>query len=118
MSIVADLLAQPGVLVAGQFSYRGDRYSYRGELSEEQARLLSIVCRTTTMTTNMNARILANASAGATPKLIRGWILRGPELSLCAHANTFCLFNTSAGSANQLLHWMSTALADETMDLL
>lgn len=30
MSIVTDLLAKPGVIAAGEYAYRGDRFSYRG----------------------------------------------------------------------------------------
>ena len=32
MGLIRDLMVQPGVLAAGEYSYRGDRFSYEGNL--------------------------------------------------------------------------------------
>ena len=58
MGIVSELLAKPGVIAAGEYAYRGDRFSYRGALSEEHARMASIMCRATTMGANMEGAML------------------------------------------------------------
>ncbi|NJN47064.1 MAG: DUF2173 family protein [Candidatus Competibacteraceae bacterium] len=59
MSIVAELLTKPGVIAAGEYAYRGDRFSYRGNLTESHARMASIMCRATTMSTHMQGEIIA-----------------------------------------------------------
>lgn len=118
MSIVAELMNQPGVLAAGEFAYRGDRFSYRGQLDEEQARMLSIVCRATTMTAHMETQLLNNVSTATGLTGVRGWLLRGPGHTLCVYANTFCLFNTHAGSPNRIVRLLTAALADDAMDLI
>lgn len=118
MSIVAELMTQPGVIAAGEFAYRGDRFSYRGQLDEEQARMLSIVCRATTMTANMEAHLLAGVRPSVGIKNVRGWLLRGPAQTLCVYANTFCLFETPVGSPNRIVSLLSAALASDAMDLI
>ena len=58
MGIVSELLAKSGVIAAGEYAYRGDRFSYRGALTEEHARMASIMCRATTMGANMEGAML------------------------------------------------------------
>jgi hypothetical protein len=59
MSIVAELAARPGVIAAGEYSYRGDRFQCKGELSEEHARMASIMCRATNLSAHMQTHFLA-----------------------------------------------------------
>ena len=118
MSIVAELLTKPGVIAAGQYAYRGDRFSYKGRLSEDHARLLSIVCRATTMSTHMASDMLTGLQPDCRLHPTRGWMLRGPERSLCVLANTFCLLDTAQSSPKEILGLMRRALAAESMDLI
>ena len=64
MSIITDLAALDGVFAAGEYSYRGDRFSYKGSISEEHARMASIMCRATTMGVHMQTDIMAGSCAG------------------------------------------------------
>lgn len=116
MNIVADLMSQPGVIAAGQYTYRGDRFSYRGDLSPEQARMASIMCRTTTLATAMGGRMLAALYPQCAVQPTRGWAVRGAEHTLCVAANYFCFINNREGSLNKILGLMGQALADEPMD--
>jgi roadblock/LC7 domain-containing protein len=117
MSIVAELLTQPGVLAAGEYAYRGDRFSYRGNLSEAHARIASIMCRATTMSTHMQGEIVAALSPkGFQP--LRGWAMRGPAYTVCVVANVFCLLDNQAGAVNPILAFMRRALAHDPMDLI
>lgn len=118
MSIIAELLNKPGVIAAGQYTYRGDRFSYKGELSDEQARMASIVCRTTTMETRMGGKMLAAFSPQCGVQPIRGWVVRGPGYALCVVANTFCFVDNRRGSLNAILGYMREALVGESMDLV
>ena len=39
MSLIDELSAMPGVIAAGEYSYRGDRFSCQGQLDDEKARM-------------------------------------------------------------------------------
>lgn len=118
MGVVTELSGKPGVIAAGEYSYRGDRFSYRGNLSEEYARMASIMCRATTMSVVMQGDILGDVSPGGGFLPVRGWLLRGPDHTLCVVANVFCLIDNDQGSLNRILGFMRRALAQETMDLI
>ena len=118
MSIIAELLNKPGVIAAGQYTFRGDRFSYRGELSDEQARMVSIICRTTTMATRMGGKMLAALAPQCRVQPTYGWAVRGPGYALCVVANTFCFVDNRGGSLNTTLSYMREALAHEPMDLV
>ncbi|MGB2683106.1 MAG: DUF2173 family protein [Candidatus Competibacter sp.] len=118
MSIVTDLLAKPGVIAAGEYAYRGDRFSYRGELSENHARVASIMCRATTMSVNMEASMLEALQplSGLLPP--RGWLVHGPGYTVCVVANVFCLLDNRKGSVNDLVGFMCKALAAIPSDMI
>lgn len=118
MSIVAELLTRPGVLAAGQYAFRGDRFSYKGALNEELARRASIMCRATTMATTMQAGMIAAFQPKCGLRPVRGWLVRGPSNSVCVVANTFCLIDNEQGSPGEILQFMRQALADADMDLV
>ena len=111
MSLVADLAAKPGVIAAGEYSYRGDRFSFKGELDSETARLASIMCRATTMSATMAARTAAELSdTGLAP--FRGWIMRGAKLTLCVVANVFCMLDNESASVNAVMADMQSQIGD------
>lgn len=118
MSIVTDLLGKPGVIAAGEYAYRGDRFSYRGVLSEEHARMASIMCRATTMGMNMEGRMLESfrPRSGLFPPC--GWIVHGPEQTVCVVANVFCLLDNAQGSINEVIGFMRQALAKISTNLI
>lgn len=118
MSIVTDLLARPGVIAAGEYAYRGDRFSYRGALSEEHARMASIMCRATTMGANMEGAMLESLRPGSGLHPPRGWVVRGPGHTVCVMANVFCLLDNTQGSVNDIVGFMRQALGDATHDLI
>lgn len=118
MSIVTDLLAKPGVIAVGEYAYRGDRFSYRGALSEEYARMASIMCRATTMSTHMETGMLdaIQPQSGLHPP--RGWMVRGPGHTVCVMANLFCLIDHHQGSLNDVIGLMRQMLGDRPADLI
>lgn len=118
MSIVSDLLAKPGVIAAGEYAYRGDRFSYKGALSENHARMASIMSRATTMTANMAAGMIVSLCPECGIRPVRGWVVRGPDYTVCVMANVFCLIDNGKGSLNAVLGFMRQSLADESMDLI
>jgi roadblock/LC7 domain-containing protein len=118
MSIVAELASQPGVIVAGEYSYRGDRFHYKGSLTEEQARMASIMCRATNLSAHMQAHILATGMDPCPFNPARGWSVRGPRFTVCVMANVFCFLDNRAGSVNDILHLMGQRLGDQGEELI
>ena len=118
MSIVADLLTKPGVIVAGEYAYRGDRFSYKGALPEKHARMASIMCRATTMSTNMQSKMIANFRPRCGIHPVHGWMVRGPEHTVCVMANVFCLLDNNRASVNNIMRFMRQACANEDMSLI
>jgi len=119
MAILSELSALPGVTAVGEYSYRGDRFSYKGHLDAEQARMASIMCRATTMSVHMQADICGSFcgdGCGMTPG--RGWVVRGPRFSVCVYANVFCFLDNERASLNDVLKVMRTRLAESTDELV
>ena len=58
MALAAELINQPGVIAAGEYSYRGDRFSYKGEMNDDMAKMAAIMCRATTMSEHMQVNML------------------------------------------------------------
>ena len=114
MSVYADLALIDGVIAAGEYSYRGDRYNYKGELSDDMARMASIMCRATTMSTHMQADILCtNMDKKDCPfDEAHGWMVRGPQFSVCVMANVFCFVANQPGVLNRVYTKMRSRLMD------
>lgn len=118
MSIVAELLSQPGVIVAGEYAYRGDRFFHKGALSEKHARMTSIMCRATTMSTNMEGDMLAAFCPHCGIQPVRGWAIRGPETTICVVANIFCLLDNKKSSLNAIIGFLRQALVKAPTNLI
>lgn len=118
MAILAELAALPGVTAVGEYSYRGDRFSYKGNLDDEQARMASIMCRATTMSVHMQAEILGAFcdDCGIVPG--KGWVVRGPKYSVCVYANVFCFLDNDTASLNEVVTTLRKKLADAPDDLV
>ena len=117
MSIVADLMNLPGVIAAGEYAFRGDRYSYRGQLTEDQARMCTILCRASTMGIVMQGRMAETALPGAGIRP-RGGAMRGPEHAMCVVGNVFCVMKNQSGTMDSVLARLNTAMADVDMHLV
>jgi len=112
MSVAAELAGLPGVVAAGEYSYRGDRFTYKGQINDDMARMASIMCRATTMSEHMQMGMLKSfcpECAGQPPK---GWIVRGPGFTVCNVANVFCFLDNSASSLNDIMGLMMQRLGD------
>lgn len=118
MSVVSELMGLPGVIAAGEYSYRGDRYSYEGQLNDEMARMASIMCRATTMGVHMEGDMLGSFCSDCGLSPAKGWAVRGPKFSVCVVANVFCFLDSAQGSINDALHLMEKELADAPLDMI
>ncbi len=118
MSVVAELMALPGVIAAGQYSFRGDRYTYQGQLSDELARMASIMCRATSLGVHMECNMLGELceDCGLVPG--KGWAVRGPHFTVCVMSNYFCFLDNERGSVNDTLHLMIQELRNASDELI
>ena len=111
MSVISELAAIPGVIAAGEYTYRGDRFSFEGKLDNETARMASIMCRATTMAVHMETDMLKtlNSDCGCAPA--RGWIVKGEGFTVCVIANIFCFLDNNAASLNEIMSYMRENVA-------
>ena len=118
MSVAAELANMPGVIAAGEYSYRGDRFSFKGELDDEMARMAAIMCRATTMSEHMQVGMLEQhcPECGSSPP--QGWIVRGPAFTVCNVANVFCFLDNQGASLNAIVALMQKRLAGASHDLV
>lgn len=118
MSIVSELAQLGGVIAAGEYSYRGDRFSYKGQMDEEQARMASIMCRATTMGVHMQVGIMRSLAERNAFAPARGWVVQGPRFTVCTMANVFCFLDNESGSLNAVLRLMRERLGDPHDELV
>jgi roadblock/LC7 domain-containing protein len=118
MSVAAELANLPGVIAAGEYSYRGDRFSYKGQINDEMARMAAIMCRATTMSEHMQVGMLEQhcPDCGSGPP--QGWIVRGPGFTVCNIANVFCFIENDKASLNDVIALMRKRLAGASHDLV
>lgn len=116
MSVISELMSLPGVIAAGEYAFRGDRYTYEGQMSDDMARMASIMCRSTSLGVHMESNILGVLcpSCGMTPS--RGWAVRGSKFTVCVMSHYFCFLDNENGQLNDTIHLLLDELKDEIDD--
>jgi roadblock/LC7 domain-containing protein len=118
MHIVRQLMAIPGVIAAGEYAYRGDRFSYEGALTDEFARMASILCRANTLSVNMQSEILDSFAENCGCRPVQGWIVRGAQVTVCAVGNYFSFIENREDLLNSVMTIMRAKIGDVQDDLL
>lgn len=118
MSLLRELVSKPGVSVAIDFSYHGDRFEHEGDLSHEQARQASVMARAHNMGVHMQAAMLQDTAPvhGFAP--LRGWQVRGPVYTVCGMANVVCFVEHRAGKVDEVMALLRERLADAPSDMV
>ncbi len=113
MSVYSVIARLPGVLAAGEYSYRGDRYSYDGEMTDEMAKMASIMCRSTSLVVHMQVNMMKNlgTDCGCSPS--RGWVVNGTDYTVCVIGNNFCFLNNGESSLNQVMSMLLEHVDDK-----
>ncbi|CAK0765789.1 DUF2173 family protein [Gammaproteobacteria bacterium] len=108
MSLITQLLSIPGVIAAGEFSHRGERFTHAGLLDSQQARMASIMCSANSLAIHMQAGILGAlvGEGGITPA--QGWIVRGSHFTVCVIGQRFCFLEQETASLNQVVTLMKS----------
>ncbi len=118
MHIIKQLMAVPGVIAAGEFAYRGDRFSYEGGLTSEFARMASILCRSNTMSVNMQAEIFNSFAENCGWRPAQGWVVRGANATVCNIGNYFAFIENRPELLNDVMTIMRAKVGDIGDDLL
>jgi roadblock/LC7 domain-containing protein len=118
MHIIKQLMAIPGVMAAGEFAYRGDRYSFEGALTDEYARMAAILCRSNTLNVNMQAEIFESFSPNCGSRPVQGWVVRGAHVTVCNIGNYFCFIENRPELLNDVMMIMRAKVGDVGDDLL
>jgi roadblock/LC7 domain-containing protein len=118
MHIVKQLMAIPGVIAAGEYAYRGDRYSYQGALTDEFARMASILCRANTLSVNMQSEMLDSFAENSGLRPVQGWSVRGAQVTVCAIGNYFSFIENRDELLNDVMTIMRAKVGDVQDDLL
>ena len=118
MHIVKQLMAIPGVIAAGEYAYRGDRFSYEGALTDEFARMASILCRANTLSVSMQSEILDSFAENCGCRPVQGWIVRGARVTVCAVGNYFSFIENREDLLNSVMTIMRAKIGDVQDDLL
>jgi len=118
MHIVKQLMAIPGVIAAGEYAYRGDRFSYEGALTDEFARMASILCRANTLSVSMQSEILDSFAENCGCRPVQGWIVRGAQVTGCAVGNYFSFIENREDLLNSVMTIMRAKIGDVQDDLL
>lgn len=118
MNLISELMTMSGVIAAGEYAYRGDRYSYEGQLTDEMARMASVMCRATSLSVHMECNMLDSAcdDCGLVPG--RGWAVRGPNFTVCVMSNYFCFLDNGSASLNDTLRLMMRKATSEHDELV
>ncbi|MGA7180069.1 MAG: DUF2173 family protein [Thiobacillaceae bacterium] len=118
MHVIKQLMAIPGVIAAGEFAYRGDRFSYEGALTSEFARMASILCRSNTVSVHMQSEIFNSFAENCGCRPAQGWIVRGGNVSVCNIGNYFAFIENRPELLNDVMTIMRAKVGDIGDDLL
>lgn len=118
MHIVKQLMAIPGVIAAGEYAYRGDRFSYDGALTDEYARMASILCRSNTLSVNMQSEIIDSFAENCGCRPVQGWIVRGAQVTVCSVGTYFAFIENRDELLNDVMTIMRAKVGDVGDDLL
>jgi roadblock/LC7 domain-containing protein len=118
MHIVKQLMAISGVIAAGEYAYRGDRFTSEGALTDEFARMASILCRGNTLSVNMQAEIFDSFVENCGCRPVQGWITRGKLVTVCVVSNYFCFIENRDELLNDVMAIMRAKVGDISDDLL
>lgn len=97
------LLELPGVLGAATFSNKGELDSYRGQISQEHARMAAHMCSSNSIMVQMQSRMFGDYSGNPAWKSYQGWTMLGPELGVVVVGDTMCFLDRKEASLNQVI---------------
>ncbi len=118
MSLIEDLANHTGVMAAGEYAFRGDRFSYQGQLTEELARMASIMCRTTSMALHMQVDMLKQMGRDCGCAPAQGWMVKGQNFTVCVRGNVFCFVENQSNQLNNVMKLLDDRLPPQSGEMV
>jgi len=118
MSLIEELANHSGVMAAGEYAFRGDRFSYKGQLTEELARLASIMCRTTSMALHMQIDMLKQMGRDCGCAPAQGWMVKGHNYTVCVRGNVFCFVENKSNQLNNIMKLLDDRLPAQSGEMV
>jgi roadblock/LC7 domain-containing protein len=103
-----EVLKLPGILGAAKFTPKGELESYKGEISEDDARMAAHMCASNSVVMQMQARLFAEYSQQPEWNSYQGWVMMGPEMGVMVVGDTLCIVNSQQASINDLMAALSS----------
>lgn len=95
------LMAMKGVIAAGEFTADGQLVAYKGDLKEEHARMVALMCAANSLMGRMQAEgFTAYTGMKWTPFL--GWAVSAGEYSVCVMGNAGVFVKTAEADFNEI----------------
>lgn len=94
------LMKVKGVWAAGEFSPDGKLIAYKGNISEEHARMAVLMCAANTLMAEMETQGWTAFTGQEWTPLI-GWAVAGPKCSVCVIGNAGVIVNNGEVSFNE-----------------
>ena len=98
-----EVLKLPGIVGAAKFTPKGELESYKGEISETEARMAAHMCASNSVVMQMQARLFAEYSRQPEWNTYQGWTMMGPETGVMVVGDTLCILNRKEASINDLM---------------
>ena len=118
MNLIDELVKIDSVIAAGEYAFRGDRFSYVGELTDELAKMASVMCRATTMAVHMQTDMMSSLGKDCGCSPARGWVVNGDKISACVIGNIFCFIQNGEGNLNNVVKLLIARVEDQSGDLV
>ncbi|MEF8792708.1 DUF2173 family protein [Thiohalorhabdus sp.] len=98
-----EVLKLPGVVAAAKFTPKGELDSYKGEISEKDARLAAQMCASNSVLMQTQARLFAEYSQQPEWRSYQGWTMLGAQVGVMVVGDTLCLLDRQEASINDLM---------------
>lgn len=118
MSIVSELMQTPGVVAAGEFTFKGELVRYEGDLVEKDARVVGNLCYQNTLSANMQYSMFCDLDQHCKVDRVPGWLVRGNNFTVCVVGQFFCFVRNSSGALNIAMSKMRDRYAHQEKDPL
>ncbi|HKJ71123.1 MAG TPA: DUF2173 family protein [Gammaproteobacteria bacterium] len=98
-----EVLKLPGIVGAAKFTPKGELESYKGQISEEEARMAAHMCASNSVLMQMQSRLFAEYSQQPEWGSYQGWAMLGPDMGVMVVDDTLCVVNRREASINDLM---------------
>lgn len=96
-----NLMRLGGAVAAGEFGVGGDLLGYQGDLSQEHAEMVAMMCAANSMMGKMQAESFAKHT-GMRWSPFKGWAVSAGDYSVCVMGNMGIFVETAKADFNEI----------------